>query len=153
MWRRRRTICPQIWNFYQYFLNSLLLPERNHLCVQSKASQNQNYLFEVDGCRYEAQVLWECRALFLFVCCAPCGAQAQTSWLFSHTPTAVIWSVKVSRLKMRRGDWFFFFLLTGCVLWVHSLMSSSLCTDGPNWSVIQTQKEYGVMLLLYVQYA
>lgn len=49
--------------------------------------------------------------------CAPCpgGVQtlAETGWLLSPTPTVAIRSVKVRRLKMRRGDWFCRFAANG----------------------------------------
>lgn len=52
--------------------------------------------------------LWECRALPYSV-----RVVAKTGWLLSPTPTVAIRSVKVRRLKMRRGDWFCRFAANG----------------------------------------
>ena len=92
----------------------------------------------VDSCHCEAQqVLRELRP--------PRGTPAQTTWLFSHTPTEAIWSGKVSGAENEKREIDFpFSLWTDCTFM--SLGPDELA--GPNWSVIRTQWECGAMLLL-----
>lgn len=152
MWWRRtrgRKRWARLSNFYLYFLDCFLLPERTHLCPHTLNTHNKSAVSY-----YRSLSRW-------MVVIAKCGSAGSAGLSLSvcrpPPPPRGLWHNRVDFSLKRPQSWydqwkwagwkwereidFPFSLLTDCTLWIQSLMSSLLCTDGPNWFVIESKSK------------
>lgn len=85
-----------------FFPERFLLSEGNNLCLSAGGGWMSLWSTALEWVwGYAPSLSLSLCSVWVCVCHSLKRTWAQTSWLFSKTPTAVIWSVRTSRLKMR----------------------------------------------------